>query len=100
EAEAALAAAQSNLIVASAGIPLTNANIVTSKANVNTVDAQIEAAQVNVWRTSQDFTRYNNLIKDHSITQQQYEQALAAKQSAEKQLDILQSQKRSAAKQT
>jgi multidrug resistance efflux pump len=49
------------------------------------VDAQIEAAKVNVWRTSQDYDRYANLIKDHSVTQQQYEQALAAKQAAERQ---------------
>lgn len=100
EAEAALAAAQSNVQVANAGIPVTNANIITSQANVGTVDAQIEAAKVNVWRTQQDFDRYANLIKDHSITQQQYEQALAAKQTAQRQLEILQAQKTSASKQT
>jgi membrane fusion protein (multidrug efflux system) len=53
-----------------------------------------------VWRTSQDYERYSNLIKDHSITQQQYEQALAAKQTAEKQLAILQQQKKQASTQT
>jgi membrane fusion protein (multidrug efflux system) len=40
------------------------------------------------------------LIKDHSITQQQFEQAEAAKQTAEKQLLILQEQKKQAAQQT
>ena len=55
----------------------------------NTADAQIEAAKINVWRITQDYERYANLIKDHSITQQQYEQALAAKQTAEKQLAVL-----------
>jgi len=63
-------------------------------------DAQIEAAKVNVWRTTEDYNRYANLIKDHSITQQQYEQALAAKQTAEKQVAILEEQKKQAAKQT
>jgi membrane fusion protein (multidrug efflux system) len=100
DAEAALAAAQSGATVAGAGIPVANANIVTAQANVNTVDAQIEAAKVNVWRTTQDFNRYANLIEDHSITQQQYEQALAAKQTAERQLEVLQAQKQSAARQT
>jgi membrane fusion protein (multidrug efflux system) len=100
EARAALAMAQSNVQVANSGIPVTNANIVTADANVNTVAARIEAAKVNVWRTQQDFDRYANLIKDHSITQQQYEQALAARQSAQRQLEVLQAQKSSALKQT
>ena len=70
------------------------------QASVGTVDAQIEAAKVTLWRASQDFERYENLFKDHSITQQQYEQASAAKQTAEKQLAILQEQKKQAQQQT
>ncbi|HEX2606267.1 MAG TPA: HlyD family secretion protein [Flavisolibacter sp.] len=100
EAEAALGLAESNLSSARATTSAARANIATSQASVGTVDAQIEAARVNVWRTSQDFDRYANLIKDHSITQQQYEQALAAKQTAERQLQILQEQKRQASQQT
>jgi membrane fusion protein (multidrug efflux system) len=100
EAEAALSTAQSNLNSAQATTNAARANIGTSQAAVGTVDAQIEAAKVNVWRTTQDYQRYANLIKDHSITQQQYEQALAAKQTAERQLDILQQQKKQAAQQT
>lgn len=100
QAEAALAAAQSNRGVASATTDASRANIASSQANVATVDAQIEAAKVNVWRTKQDYDRYNNLIKDRSITQQQYEQALAAKQTAERQLLVLQEQKAAASRQT
>jgi membrane fusion protein, multidrug efflux system len=100
EAEAALQTAQSNLSSAQASTNAAKANIATSQASVGTVDAQIDAAKVNVWRTSQDYERYANLIKDHSITQQQYDQALAAKQSAERQLNILQEQKKQAAQQT
>jgi len=100
EAEAALAAAETNLQTARATTTAAKANIATSRASVGTVDAQIEAAKVNVWRTSQDYERYANLIKDHSITQQQYEQALAAKQTAEKQLAVLQEQKKQASQQT
>ena len=100
EAEAALATAESNLNSARATTNAAHANIATSAASVGTVDAQIEAAKVNVWRASQDYERYANLIKDHSITQQQYEQALAAKQTAEKQLQILQEQRKQAAQQT
>ncbi|WP_118972861.1 HlyD family secretion protein [Taibaiella koreensis] len=100
EAEASLAAAQSSASVAGAGVPVASANIFSAESNINTVDAQIEAAKVNVWRANQDFARYENLIKDHSITQQQYEQALAAKQTAERQLDVLKAQKQGASRQT
>jgi membrane fusion protein (multidrug efflux system) len=100
QAEAALATAESNLESAKATTNASRANIGTSQAAISTVDAQIDAAKINVWRTTEDYNRYANLIKDHSITQQQYEQALAAKQSAEKQLQILQQQKNQAAQQT
>jgi membrane fusion protein (multidrug efflux system) len=100
QAEAALATAQTNLGVAEATTNASRANIASSRAGISTVDAQIEAAKVNVWRTSQDYDRYSNLIKDHSITQQQYEQALAAKQTAERQLQILEQQKNQVSQQT
>jgi len=100
EAQAALASAQSNLQIAKAATSAARANISTSAASIGTIDAQIDAAKINVWRATQDYERYSNLIKDHSITQQQYEQALAAKQTAEKQLAILQQQKKQASSQT
>jgi membrane fusion protein, multidrug efflux system len=100
QAVAALATAQSNLGAARATTNAATAGIATSRANVSTIDAQIEAAKVNVWRTTQDYNRYANLIKDHSITQQQFEQAQAAKETAERQLDVLQQQKRQANVQT
>ena len=100
QAEAALATAQTNLGVAQAATNASRANISSTQAGVSTADAQIEVAKINVWRTTQDYDRYANLIKDHSITQQQYEQALAAKQTAEKQLQILASQRNQISQQT
>lgn len=100
QAEAALATAQSNLGAAQANTSASKANIATTQAGISTVDAQIEAAKISVWRTTQDFERYSNLIKDHSITQQQFEQAQAAKETAEKQLQILVQQKNQVAQQT
>ena len=100
QAEAALEIAQTNLGNARAVTSAAKANIASSQASVGTVDAQIEAAKVNLWRATQDFERYENLIKDHSITQQQYEQASATKQSAEKQVAILQEQKKQASTQS
>lgn len=100
QAEAALATAKSNLSSAKATSTAANANIATSQASIRAIDAQIEAAKVNVWRATQDFNRYANLIKDHSITQQQFEQAQAAKETAEKQLQVLQEQRNQATRQT
>ncbi len=100
QAEAALGIARSNLNNAQAVTNASRTNIATSQASVGTIDAQIESAKVNLWRASQDYDRYANLIKDHSITQQQFEQATAAKQLAERQLDILQQQKNQASQQT
>ena len=100
QAQAALIAAQSNLNVAEATTAASKTNIATYQANVSTVDAQIEAAKITLTRATQDYDRYVNLIKDHTITQQQFEQAEAAKQSAEKQLAVLQNQKNAANRQT
>jgi membrane fusion protein (multidrug efflux system) len=99
EAEAALATAKSNLGTAKATTSAAQANIGISKASVATIDAQIDKAKVDIWRANQDYERYSNLIKDHSITQQQYEQALAAKQTAEKQLSVLEGQRKQATEQ-
>ncbi len=100
QAEAALANARSTAGSARANTTAARANIATAAASIGTLDVQIEAAKITLWRASQDFDRYANLIKDHSITQQQYEQALAAKQSAEKQVAILEEQKKQATSQT
>jgi membrane fusion protein (multidrug efflux system) len=99
QAQAALTAAQNNLNVAQANTASSKATISTYEANVSTVDAQIEAAQITLRRANQDYERYANLIKDHSITQQQFEQAEAAKQSAERQLEVLRGQKAAAMRQ-
>lgn len=98
QAQAALATAKTNLNVARASSTAATANIATSQAGVSTIDAQIEAARINLWRSTQDYNRYANLIQDHSITQQQYEQALAQKQLAESQLKVLQEQKNQASR--
>ncbi|GAC1426731.1 MAG: HlyD family secretion protein [Flavisolibacter sp.] len=100
QAEAALGTATSNRHAAEAISNASRTNVTASKAAINTIDAQINAAQVNVWRAHQDYDRYSNLIKDHSVTQQQFDQALAAKETADKQLQVLHEQKAQAAQQT
>lgn len=100
QAEAGLATAKSNLGAAESNASASKANIASTHAGVSTIDAQIEAAKVNLLRATQDYERYANLIKDHSITQQQFEIAAAAKQTAEKQVQILEQQKNQVNQQT
>jgi len=94
EAEAALVAAQANYAAAKADIQSAAANVSVSDANVKSASGSIETAQIRLGRASNDYDRYNNLYKNHSITKQQYEQALATKQEAESQLRILQQQQK------
>ena len=66
------------------------ANIGTVKASLQTIDAQIEAANDHPVADHTGLTtRYANLIKDHSTTQQQYEQALAVRAECRKQAAVL-----------
>jgi membrane fusion protein (multidrug efflux system) len=100
QAEAALGTAKSNVAASRANTAAARSGIATSREGVATIDAQIEEAKVNLTRANQDFARYQNLIQDHSITQQEFEKAQATKQLAEKQLGILQQQKKQASSQT
>ncbi len=100
QSQAALDAAKNNSSVAQAQTSASKAAIATYEANVQTSDAQIEAAKVTLTRATQDYTRYANLIKDHSVTQQQFEQAEAAKLTAERQLQVLMNQKNAMQRQT
>lgn len=99
QAEAALLGSESNLTVANATTTASAATSTTYQANVSVVEAQIEEAKVAVWRANQDYIRYENLVKDHSVTQQEFEQAQAAKQKAERALATLQAQKAAAQRQ-
>ena len=94
DAKAALIAAQGNFEVSKADFGSALASVSVSDANVQSAGGTIETAKIRLGRATNDFERYNNLYKNHSITKQQYEQALAAKQEAESQLRILQDQQK------
>ena len=97
DAKAALVGAESNFEVAKADIGSAVANIAVSDANVQSAGGNIETAKIRLGRATNDFERFNNLYKNHSITKQQFEQALAAKQEAESQVRILQQQQKASA---
>ena len=94
QAKANLVAAESQLVVAEVSVRSYQANVQTSIAQVSSAEGSIENAKITLWRAENDFKRYENLYKNHSITAQQYEEALASKQAAEQNLDILNSQQK------
>lgn len=92
QAQAALDNAQANVSVA-------KANSGTSMANVATASSNVEAAKVRVWKATQDFDRYRNLLNDKAITQQQFDAAKAEKLSAEANLESINKQQSAASMQ-
>lgn len=94
EANAAYIAAEGGFEVAKEDIGSALASIAVSDANVQSAGGNIETAKIRLGRANSDYIRYENLYKTHSITKQQYEQALAAKQEAESQVRILQQQQK------
>lgn len=89
EASAAMVGAEGSFEVSKADIGSALANISVSDANVQSAGGNIESAKIRLDRITSDYDRYNNLYKSHSITKQQYEQALAAKLEAESQVRVL-----------
>lgn len=97
EANAAYIGAESGFESAKEDIGSAMASIAVSNANVQSAGGNIETAKIRLGRATSDYVRYENLYKNHSITKQQYEQALAAKQEAENQVRILQQQEKATA---
>lgn len=99
EAEAALLAAESSYEVSKADVSATSANVAISEATVQSNSQSIEMAQIRATQANNDYQRYENLYKNHSITKQQYEQALTAKLEAETQVEMLKKQRNASASQ-
>jgi len=85
QAEAALNSAKHSVDVSQSGVT-------EAKTGITTAEATVEAAKVQVWKTTQDFERYQNLYNDKAITKAQFDDAKAAKEAAEAQLAVAQSQ--------
>jgi len=91
--------AQAALDNALANVSVAKANSGTSQANVATASSNVEAAKVRVWKANQDFERYQSLINDKAVTQQQFDAAKAEKLSADAQLESVVKQESAASMQ-
>lgn len=92
EAEASLMDAQGTKDVIHSGVQ-------TSHVNVTIQDANITEAKAKLWQSEQDYHRFERLLKEESVPEQQYEHAKAAYESARARYQSLVRQKQAAVSQ-
>lgn len=93
--EQALAAKQS----ASAGVGVGQSQIVSTAANSSSAKAQVESAKAKLDQANKDYARYANLVKDGSVTEQQFDQVKANRDVAEANYNAAQDQYKAALEQ-
>ena len=89
DAEAALMDARASKTVLGSGIA-------ASEANVSVQEANIAETRARLWQLEQDYRRYENLLREESVSRQQYEQAKANYEAMKARLDALLRQKNAA----
>jgi membrane fusion protein (multidrug efflux system) len=78
--------AQAGKQSAIANVGVSESIVGSTQANIGTAQANVAVASARANKASKDFVRYQNLIKDGSITQQLFDQAKADKDAANAQL--------------
>ena len=103
QAEAALQSAQagagvsrSNVNVAAATIQSSQASVATARNQVATAQANVTAAQARARRANQDFERYQRLLAEKTIPQQQFDAIQAERDAAQAQVQAAQAQRQTA----
>lgn len=86
DAEAALLDAQASKDMLGSGIE-------TSQVNVSVQEANIAETKARLWQLEQDYHRYDNLLKEESVSQQQFEQVRANYEAMKARYDALLRQK-------
>ncbi len=84
---------------ASANINVGESQIYANAANSASAKAQVESAAARLDQTKKDYARYANLVKDGSVTQQQFDQAKANLEVAQATYQAAQDQYRAAEQQ-
>ena len=68
---------------ANAGVGVGESQISSTAANASSARAEVESAQAKLDQANKDYARYANLVKDGSVTQQQFDQVKANRDVAE-----------------
>ena len=88
--------AQAALLDAEGSNEVFHPGIRTSATNVDVQQANIDEAKAKLWQAEQDYRRYQKLLEEESVAQQQFEQAKATYESAKARYEALIGQQRMA----
>lgn len=88
--------AEAALMDARAARDALGSGIHTSEVNVSVQEANIAETKARLWHLEQDYLRYANLLKEESVSRQQYEQAKADYEAMQARYDALLHQKQAA----
>jgi membrane fusion protein (multidrug efflux system) len=92
-----LAQAEANYANALAGKSITGTAITTTRNNLSVSDASIEEVRVRLERATTNLRRYENLLKQESVTQDQYDNVKTEYDAIKARYDMIVRQKRSTA---
>lgn len=67
----------------------TENSVRTASNNINTADANITAAKARLWNVELNYKRYEKLLKDETVTQQQFDQIKSELDAARAQYEAL-----------
>lgn len=85
--------AQAAYLSALANRNVSESSVSTIENNLNVSDANIKAAQARLWNAGQNFHRYENLLKEGAVSQQQFDQVSTEYQALEQAAKALIQQK-------
>lgn len=85
--------AEASLMDAQGSKDVLHSNIETSETRIAEQDASLNEAKARLWKAEQDFHRYERLLKEESVPEQQYDQAKADYEAARARYDALLKQK-------
>lgn len=88
--------AEAALMDARAARDALGSGIRTSEVNVSVQEANIAETKARLWHLEQDYFRYANLLKEESVSRQQYEQAKADYEAMQARYNALLHQKQAA----
>lgn len=95
EFQLALAQAQAGLANAMAGSQATSVGVATTNNNVKINDATVQEVRVQMENAKKELARYEKLLADEAVTQQQYDNVKTAYESAKARFDQVSSAKAS-----
>lgn len=87
QAEAAYMAALASQNATSNAVKTISNNVHTAEENVHAAQANIQASKARLWNTKENYKRYEKLLADEAVTQQQFDQIKSEYEAQKAQLE-------------